>query len=193
MNILDEIEAYSPYDEQEQKDKEQILAFLKKNPDGFLRSNTLAHMSSSCWITNETMDKVLLCYHNIYQSYTWLGGHADGEQDLLKVALKEAREESGLKSVRPYDGKIFSLECLTVDGHIKRGSYVSSHLHYNVTYLLLADEKEPLHIKPDENSSLKWFPLEEVVPVSSEPWYKKWIYPKLNAKLIALRESLKNK
>jgi len=191
MALIDDIKAYSPVDEEEEKDKSFILDFLAKNKDAFYRTNRVGHMSASAWITNKTMDKVLLAYHNIYQSYTWLGGHADGEEDLLKVALKETREESSLTSAVPYDGKIFSLEVLTVNGHIKHGEYVSSHLHLNVTYLLIADENDTLKVKPDENKALAWFPLEEVVKVSSEPWFNTWIYPKLNKKLIALRESLK--
>ena len=98
-------------------------------------------------------------------------------------ALKEAREESGLEHISPYDGKIFSLESLTVDGHVKKGKYVSSHIHLNVTYLLEADEKEELKIKEDENSGLAWFSLDDVYQASSEEWMVLHIYRKLNAKL----------
>lgn len=59
---------------------------------------------------------------------------------------------------------------LTVDGHVKRGEYVSSHLHANVTYLLEADEADTLHIKPDENSGVRWFALDEALKACSEPW-----------------------
>ena len=78
---------------------------------------------------------------------------------------------------------IFSIEILTVDGHIKRGKYVPSHLHLNVTYLLEADEAEVLHIKQDENSGVAWFTLEEALEKCSEPWMIEWIYKKLNEKL----------
>ena len=191
MSLIEDIKAYTPYDEEEEKDKSFLLSFLANNQDAFYRSNRVAHMSASAWITNSSMDKVLLAYHNIYQSYTWLGGHADGEEDLLKVAEKEVREESSLTSAKPYDGKIYSLEVLTVNGHIKHGEYVSSHLHLNVTYLFIADEKEATKVKPDENAALAWFDLDEVSKVSKEPWFNEWIYPKLNQKLITLRESLR--
>ena len=80
-----------------------------------------------------------MAYHRLYDSWAWLGGHADGDRDLLAVALREVREESGLAEVHPVSEDLYSLEILTVDGHEKHGRYVSSHLHLNVTYLLEAD------------------------------------------------------
>lgn len=184
--LLEKIRAYQPYNEQEEKDRELILRSLETQPDIFTRKNHLAHMTASAWVVNETRDKVLMVYHNIYHSWSWLGGHADGEEDLLQVACREVREESGLHEVRPVTEDIFSLESLTVEGHWKKGSYVSSHLHLNVTYLLEAAESELLFVKPDENSGVAWFSLEEAVAASTEPWFQEHIYIKLNDKLKAL-------
>jgi 8-oxo-dGTP pyrophosphatase MutT (NUDIX family) len=186
MDIIQAIEAYIPFNEQEQKDKAVILSALKEEKNVFTRDNTLCHMTASAWVVNSKHDKALMVYHNIYQSWSWLGGHADGEQDLLAVAIREVKEESGVTDVRVLSDSIFSLEVLTVDGHIKRGRYVSSHLHLNVTYLLEVDEKDPLLVKPDENSGVKWFTLDEAVSASTEPWFKERIYSKLNAKLRGL-------
>lgn len=72
---------------------------------------------------------------------------------------------------------------LTVDGHMKRGEYVSSHLHLNVTYLLIADDTNVLTVKPDENSGVKWFTPEGAVEASSEKWFREHIYNKLNEKM----------
>ena len=99
------------------------------------------------------------------------------------MALREVREESGLTAVRPVSRSIYSVEILTVDGHEKRGAYVSSHLHLNVTYLLEADPADPVRCKPDENSRVGWFGLEEAVAASSEPWFRERVYRKLNEKL----------
>ena len=111
------------------------------------------------------------------------GGHADGEEDLAAVALREVREETGVRSARLLSEDIFSLESLTVDGHEKKGKYVPSHLHLNVTYLLEADEEETVRVKKDENSAVGWFSPEEAVEASSEPWFQERIYRKLNRKL----------
>ena len=102
------------------------------------------------------------------------------------TALREVKEESGLTAVRPVREDLFSLEILTVDGHEKRGAYVPSHLHLNVTYLLEAEDGQSLRNKPDENQAVAWFGREEAVAASSEPWFRERIYRKLNEKLAAL-------
>jgi ADP-ribose pyrophosphatase len=186
MELAEQLRAYRPFNEQEERDRDLILQFLEKEPNVFFRENRAAHMTASGWVVNAARTRVLMAYHNLYQSWSWLGGHADGDRDLLGTALREVREESGLKAVRCAAGGIFSVEVLCVDGHIKHGSYVSSHLHLNVTYLLEADETEALAVKADENSAVAWFTPEEAVRVSTEPWYQEHIYRKLNAKLAAL-------
>lgn len=187
MTLLQQIENYIPFNEQEARDKQLIAAALRQYGDIFTRDNEVLHMTASAWTVNRSRNRVLMVYHNIYHSWSWLGGHADGEEDLLAVALREVREESGVQSVRPVTEDIFSLEVLTVDGHQKRGQYVSSHLHLNVTYLLEADDTEPLTVRETENSAVGWFPLEEAVQASSEPWFQAHIYTKLNEKLRQFR------
>lgn len=181
--IYSQIEKYCPFNEQEQQDKLRILHFLKNNPDAFERSNMCAHMTASAWVINPEATKVLMVYHKLYDSWSWTGGHADGERDMLALAVREVQEETGVQNVRPVTEDIYSLEVLTVDGHVKRGEYVSSHLHMNVTYLLMADEHETLHICEDENSGVAWFSLEDALKASTEPWFVERIYKKLNDKL----------
>ena len=144
---------YQPFNEQEEKDKELLLKVIEQK-DVLTRKNTIGHFTVSCWVLNQSHDKVLMCYHKIYNSWCWLGGHVDGQKDFKKVALKEFQEESGLKHVRFLKDDPFSIEVLTVNGHIKNGVYVSSHLHYNITYLMEADDQERLIIKEDENNGV---------------------------------------
>lgn len=185
MILLKQLTAFVPFNGQEARDRELLLDCLGREPEVLTRKNPLAHFTASAWVVNPAHTRVLMAYHNIYRSWSWLGGHADGESDLLAVALREVREESGIRSARPVSRDIFSVEALTVDGHEKRGAYVSSHLHLNVTYLLEADEEEALSIKPDENSGVRWFTLEESETVPSEPWFCARVYRKLNEKLRA--------
>lgn len=175
---------YTPYNEQEARDRDAMIEFISSaSVDPYTRENEVAHLTASAWIVNRERTKVLMVYHNLYDSWSWTGGHADGERDLLFVALKEAREETGVEHIRPITEDIFSVECLTVDGHEKRGKYVPSHIHMNVTYLLEADERDTLHICEGENSGVKWFTLDEALKASSEPWFVERIYKKLNMKL----------
>ena len=178
-----QIENYAPFNEQEEKDKALILGWISNNENAFSRENTVAHITASAWVVNKDRSKVLMVYHNIYNSWSWLGGHADGETDLLAVALREVKEEAGISHVSPVSEEIFSLESLTVDGHVKKGKYVSSHLHLNVTYLLEADSEEAVSIKADENSGVAWFSPEEALKKSTEPWFVEHVYSKLIEKM----------
>ena len=186
MGIYEQIKAYRPWNEQERQDQAVILAFLERNPDAFYRSNLLAHMTASAWVVNPQRSKALMVYHRLYDSWSWAGGHADGEEDLLAVALREVREETGVQRLRPVTENIYSLEVLTVDGHEKHGQYVPSHLHLNLTYLLEAEEDQPLRVCEAENSGVAWFSLTDALAASTEPWFVERIYKKLNEKLKVL-------
>lgn len=183
MKLLEQLKSYQPYNEQEANDQKIMLRLLENEADIFTRENEVAHFTASSWLVNKGHTKVLMIYHNIYNSWAWTGGHADGEQDLLAVAMKEAMEETGVENIVPVGEDIFSIEILTVDGHVKRGKYVPSHLHLNVTYLLEADEADVLKVKEDENSGVQWFSLEEALEKCTEPWMIQWVYTKLNKKL----------
>jgi len=113
--------AYAPCNEQEARDAAEIVRRLRGGENLWTRENASAHLTASAWIVSPDRTRTLMCFHKLYRSWSWLGGHADGETDLLAVALREAREESGLKRVRPVTPEPFSVEILTVDGHEKRG------------------------------------------------------------------------
>lgn len=169
MQLRDEIRAFQPYNEQERTEKALILRYMELFPELLSRENDMAHFTASCWIVNPARDRVLMAYHNIYRSWAWLGGHADGEAELLRVALREAQEESGIAGARALTEQIFSLEILGVPGHVKRGRWVGAHLHLNATFLLEADDRLPLRAKVDENSDVRWIPTGQVEQAVSEP------------------------
>ena len=183
QDLLEQLREFRPYNEQEENDRKTMISLLENVSDIYERTNDIAHMTASAWIVNRQRNMILMAYHNIYDSFSWLGGHADGDENLLGVALREVREESGLKHGRELSDRILSLEILTVDGHEKKGRYVSSHLHVNVTYLIEADSDEELTVKPDENKALRWFSIDESIAASNEKWFRERIYSKLNARL----------
>lgn len=164
------IRDYVPKDEFEAKDQEAILDYIKDfSGDVASRQAALAHLTASGFIMNEALDKVLMVHHNIYQTWAWTGGHADGGHDLFQVALREAKEETGIEKIRPLSTEVMSLDILPVFRHHKNGVPVNAHLHLNVSFLLIANESEPLKVKEDENSGVAWIPVEDVPKYSGEP------------------------
>ncbi len=160
---IEDIENYKPRTIQEEKDKEQILKAYDLFHDSLLnRENTFMHFTSSSLILNETHDKVLMVYHNIYDSFCWTGGHNDGDSDFLRVAKKEAMEETNIHEPKLLQEGFASIEILPVRPHFKRNQYVSPHLHLNVSYLFESSESENIHIKEDENSNVKWLEISQL-------------------------------
>ena len=179
MILKEQIKSYKPYNEQEKRDKEMILEYIKTFDDVLTRRNKMCHFTASNWIINKERTKVLMIYHNIYKSWAWTGGHADGESNLLHVAIREAKEETGLEDLKILSDGIYGIQIVTVDSHIKRGEFVSSHLHLDCCFLLEADENEVLKIKEDENSGVKWIDIDKAIEITKEekmkPIYKKLI------------------
>ena len=179
MKYIEDIQNYVPVNAQETHDKQVILNYISHFLENvLLRDNKIAHITSSGFIMNEKLDKVLFVKHNILQRWAWTGGHADGNGDLLQVAIEEAKEETGIAEVVPLTSSIASIDILSVGAHLKNERYVNQHLHLSIAYILLASEKEKLQLKEDENSGVKWIKVEDI---DSEIFddYDKYLYRKL--------------
>ena len=160
MTLREQLEKYIPYDEQEERDKEQMLKFINDYDDVLTRNNIFGHFSASAFVVNKERTKMVVVYHIINDGWICPGGHADGEEDLLSVAVREVEEETGLK-VKVLDNNIYSIQSAPVKGHIKLGKYVSAHLHLDVLYIMEADDTIPLVYREDESKGIKWIPFEE--------------------------------
>lgn len=179
MSLYHEIQKYTPVNQQEEQDQKLFLKYMENCSDYLDRENQIAHFTASIWTINPERTKTLMVYHNIYDSWSWIGGHADGMEDLRSVAMRELQEETGIRDAALLGSDIFSLESLTVNGHIKRGCYVPSHLHLNVTYLAEARAQEALIVNADENQAVKWWSFEDALRVPNEPWMITHVYKKL--------------
>ena len=181
-----ELMTYRPQDDQEKAELALMLALMDRHGDLLFRENAAAHFTGSAWIVNQSRTAVLMVFHNLYQSWAWTGGHADGEADLLSVSIREAKEETGLTTIHPVSHDILSLDVLPVWRHVRRGRFVPSHLHLNAAYLLEADDAAPLQVAPDENSGVRWVPLAEVSTHCTEPDMQP-LYAKLNARMLGMQ------
>ncbi|WP_138205703.1 NUDIX hydrolase [Haloimpatiens lingqiaonensis] len=182
MSWVDPIEEFVPFNEQEKKDKKIILKYINMFDDILKRDNEIIHITSSGFVLNKDKDKVLMVHHNIFNAWSLPGGHADGDKNLLNVAISEIKEETGVTDIIPITNKIVSLDILPLFGHFRKGKYVSSHLHISIVYLVQADENDQVIIKPDENSAVKWIPINEIDIHSNESHMKK-IYNKIISKI----------
>ena len=192
MLLKEQIEKYMPFDEQEEQDKEQILNFINNYDDVLTRNNIIGHFSGSAFVVNKQRTKMLVVYHNIFDGWIYPGGHADGNEDLLSTAVREVEEETGLK-VKILDNDIYSIQSVAIKGHIKNGKYVSPHLHFDVLYIMEADDSIPLVYREDESKGVKWIPLEEadsdIICDFIRPIHRKLIRKLKNFKL---KEYIKN-
>ena len=169
---IDMLKRYIPYNEQEKEDVALIVAAEDILGDVLTRENKFCHLTASAFITNKEHTKVLCIYHNIYKSWSWVGGHADGDDDMRYVAQKETREETSLEKFKVIGEMPISVEILPVVSHTRKGKYVSAHQHFNVTYLFEADENDAVHILEDENSNIGWLTFDELLDKSDEPHMK---------------------
>ena len=163
------IESYAPNSLREIENKAQILHYAHLFGDNLLhRTNTIAHFTASGFIVSPDASHVLFAHHNLYNVWAWTGGHCDGDGDFLAVALKEAMEETGLTTVEPLSTAVASMEILPVWDHMKRGAYVPTHLHLNVSYLLTAPMDQAICARPEENSAVVWIPADKLLETAGE-------------------------
>lgn len=172
-DIFDHIQDYAPYDEREASDLEKLQAFMAQHEDDgedmhenlFSRSNLKGHITSSAWVVNTTLDKALLLKHKTLGYWLMPGGHADGSADILEMAKREVAEETGIENVTVLGDGIFDLDVHGIPAAHKHGKDEPEHTHYDVRYLLVASEDEPIKIAEDESDDVKWIPFDEILPL----------------------------
>lgn len=146
------LKEYHPKNTEEKVYKDQMLDFMKYHPETcFDRSLEIGHFTASCWLVNQDNSKALLMHHAKLKDWLQLGGHADGDSDLLAVAIKEGQEESGIVNIVPVDGKIFDLSIHLIPANPKE----KAHYHYDVRFLLQVVSDEDF-IKNHESLDLRW-------------------------------------
>ena len=169
ITLKQQINTYVPQTEDEHKAKTHILDQWNTLGDRIFERPDVGHFTASSIILNQNRTHMLMVYHNIYDSFAWTGGHADGEQNLLHKAMEEAREETGLQTLVPLSSAILSIDILPVKSHQKRGTTIAAHQHYNVAYGFIASDKQLLAVKPDENSQVCWIALDTWKTQCKEP------------------------
>lgn len=155
--LLEKLDAYVGFDQVETRMYTILERFVQANPRCFERSLEIGHITGSAWIVDLEKTHVLLTHHRKLDRWLQLGGHADGDWNILNVAWREAREESGLKHVKPVSESIYDLDVHAIPASSKE----SAHFHYDVRFLFTADRHTPLIIS-SESKDLAWVPVVDV-------------------------------
>jgi hypothetical protein len=162
-DLLSKIENYAPEFKEEIEFRGSFLSFINNHIDCFERSLLIGHITGSSWIVNQRFDKALLTHHKKLDRWLQLGGHADGESNIIKVASNEAHEESGLHTLKLYSNDIFDIDIHTIPA---KGD-VPEHLHYDVRFLFIANEEESLIVSA-ESKDLSWVDFDQLTEVTEK-------------------------
>ena len=141
-----------------------MLEFFRKDPNCFQKDNQAGHFTGSAWVVTPDKSQVLMTHHKKLNMWLQLGGHADGIDDLISVAIREAKEESGFDNFVLISEKIFDLDIHEIPA-ISEGPI---HLHYDIRFLLEADPKDNRIVVSDESHDVCWIPLDKVVKLNPE-------------------------
>lgn len=155
LDLLEELRAYEAFDPRESAMRDRFVAFLSVHADAFERACVPGHVTASAWIVDPAYARTLLTHHRKLGKWLQLGGHVDGERDVRRAALREAHEESGLRSLRFVGPAIYDLDVHAIPA---RGAE-PAHEHFDVRFALTGDPDEPL-IVSDESHELAWIPLD---------------------------------
>jgi 8-oxo-dGTP pyrophosphatase MutT (NUDIX family) len=167
------LDNYKPNDNAEIVSRDLMLDFVNGNPHCFERSSLKGHITGSAWLLNHDLSKVLLLHHAKLDLWCQLGGHCDGDADVLKVAIKEAQEESGINNILPVSSEIFDIDIHSVPVF----GDVPAHFHYDVRFILrVRGDEEAVGNK--ESKALAWFGKDAaLIPNKSESimrMFRKW-------------------
>lgn len=149
-NLLQKLQDYQPTAD-EAHYKHDMLAFIQQHPDCFERTLLIGHITASAWLINKAGTHVLLMHHTKLNMWLQLGGHCDGDADVVRVAVKEAQEESGIMGIAVVSEDIFDIDIHRIPA---RG-HEPEHAHYDVRFLLQVTSDETV-IQNSESLALRW-------------------------------------
>ena len=151
--LQDLLQRYVSSYSEEKVYKRQILEFIEEHPDCFERSLEIGHITASSWLLSKDGTQALMLHHKKLHKWLQLGGHCDGDSNVLAVAIKEAQEESGIQDIRAISGDLFDIDIHLIPKNSKTGE--KAHYHYDVRFLLQVQSDETV-IQNAESNELRW-------------------------------------
>lgn len=160
--LLNSVRSFHPKNMTEEKKKMLVKHIVELYGYSMLFRDCPTHITVAAYVLNESHDKVLMVKHNIFNTWCIPGGHADGDYNLLRVALNELQEETGITGASQLFDEVASIDLYKSSMHIRKGKLVKPHMHTNFTYLFEVLESAPIRIKEDENSEVAWIPVSDI-------------------------------
>lgn len=161
--LLNKLKEHHGVNAHEEAMRLRIIEFVENNPDCFERSLLIGHITGSAMIVNKQRTHTLLTHHHSLDKWLQLGGHSDGDANTLNVALREAKEESGLERIVAVSENIFDVDVHVIPARNK----VPEHFHYDIRFLFEADDTQPLSMS-NESKDLAWIPLNRIKEYTTE-------------------------
>jgi 8-oxo-dGTP pyrophosphatase MutT (NUDIX family) len=156
--LLEDVRAYRPFDDRERAMRARLVDFLEHyGIRAFDRALVVGHITASAWILDPDRTQAVLLHHRKLERWLQLGGHVDGDPDVRRAALREAREESGLRALRLISEDIYDIDVHRIPA---RGAE-AAHDHYDVRFALEADPREPL-VANEESHDVRWIALSDL-------------------------------
>lgn len=162
--LWDLLHRYQPLNQEDDRQRATILAFVEKNTDCFERTNITGHITGSAWVVDAAGQQVLLTHHKKLGKWLQLGGHVDGNPDVLAAALREAKEESGLDCLKPLTAEIFDIDLHLIPAREQE----PAHYHYDIRFAVCAGEGIDAVLSAESNA-LAWVRMDQLENFSTEP------------------------
>jgi 8-oxo-dGTP pyrophosphatase MutT (NUDIX family) len=172
--LLSLLKRYRPVSDVDMHAHTTIKTFVQAYPECFERTLEIGHITASAWLLNKDGDKALLMHHAKLNLWVQLGGHCDGESDVLAVAIKEAQEESGIEHIKPVSTEIFDLDVHFIPAR----KHEPEHYHYDIRFLLQVTSDETV-VQNHESCDIRWFGKDRATLPTDSPsvvrMFEKWI------------------
>lgn len=156
-DLIRSLEEYSTSYPEEACYVPRFMSLLSNFSNCFHRALLSGHITASAWIINESGTSALLLHHKKLDRWLQPGGHADGDENVMAVAMKEAKEETRLKSLKQFNDSIFDLDIHVIPQH--KG--INAHFHYDIRFLFITDEDE-YYAKNHESNEIGWFQMDDI-------------------------------
>jgi len=142
---------------------DRLIDFVETHPDCFKRTLRVGHITGSAWVVNKAGTHVLLTHHKKLNMWLQLGGHADGNSDILDAALREAVEESGIQTLEAVSNEIFDIDIHLIPARKTE----PAHLHHDIRFVFQCLEIED-YVVSDESHDLAWVEIESLENYTTE-------------------------